>query len=97
MTRAVKDSLAGLPLWVKAVGLVGLPGTLCFALIYLLYARDASATALGTINTKLDSHMSRMEDMNGTRTDQMETLIRLARLQCVAAQKTEEGVARCLE
>ncbi len=104
MTRAVKaasDQLTGLPVWAKVVGVVGLPGALCFALIYMMFAREANAAALPVaihaVEVKVDAQSDRLEQMNQVRNGQLDTRIRLARLQCVAMQKTEQGRAECLK
>lgn len=80
----------------KFIGLVGIPGALCFILVFAMLVNMASAAQVKALDTKMSEHTLRMEQTEGLLNEQLETLIRLGRLQCVAQQKTESGRAACL-
>lgn len=90
----MKDLLAGLPVVAKA-GAATVLSLIALYLVYVLTAGVASAAQVDRMNDKLDQHVAVMKAQNDDQTRLLEALVRLGRLQCISAARTETMRIEC--
>lgn len=96
--REGDPTLDGMPWWVKAIGLVGVPSAIALYLIWALV--NAVIPTVVQMQQMLSDHMKAQERMReeqsltNTRTD---TIIKVLRITCINQAKDDVSRERCLQ
>lgn len=87
-------AFAGLPLWSRVIAIVGIPGTLCFFLIWVM-ADYMPKMYAELVSLRMEAEKSRLIDQQ--QATQLEQNYRLLQRICSNVSKTDEERQRCFD
>lgn len=85
------DPFSGMPMWLKAVALIGLPSVLAGYMVWS--TQETLAPTIISMRSDLQHHMRDIDELRKS----LHGLIAITRASCVNAARTDDQRSRCLQ